>query len=127
MSSTGLTIFTPTRMPVVLQYRMFVPDFRFTYKQKDMHTVKKHTNIMLSLRTQAESDAYCVGVPFSVVSDFNPLLVISLGHFLALFVLDLNTKHTQKNMFSEQPVVYIELLNRMSFGQNLRTEDILNI
>lgn len=30
LSSTGLTIFPPTRMPVVLQYRMFVPDFRFT-------------------------------------------------------------------------------------------------
>lgn len=71
-----------------------------------MHTVKKHTNIMLSLRTQAESDAYCVGVPFSVVSDFNPLLVISLGHFLALFVLDLNTKHTKKHVFRTNWGIY---------------------
>ena len=30
LSSTGLTIFPPTRMPVVLQYKMFVPDLRLT-------------------------------------------------------------------------------------------------
>lgn len=31
LSRTGLTIFPPIRMPVVLQYKMFVPDFRLTY------------------------------------------------------------------------------------------------
>lgn len=29
-SNTGFTIFPPTRIPVVLQYRMFVPDLRVT-------------------------------------------------------------------------------------------------
>lgn len=32
-SNTGFTIFPPTRIPVVLQYRMFVPDLRFTWNR----------------------------------------------------------------------------------------------
>lgn len=32
--STGLTAFPPSRMPVVLQYRILVPDFRFTCNTK---------------------------------------------------------------------------------------------
>lgn len=33
-TSTGLTALEPIRMPVVLQYRMFVPDFSITYRKK---------------------------------------------------------------------------------------------
>lgn len=60
-------------------------------EKADMHPVKHTRTTTLSLLTQAGPDTHCVGVPFSVVSDFNPLLVISLGHFLTLLVLDLNT------------------------------------
>lgn len=34
LSNTGLTFLPPTRMPVVLQYRMFIPDFRLTWRQR---------------------------------------------------------------------------------------------
>jgi hypothetical protein len=33
-TSTGLTALEPIRMPVVLQYRIFVPDFSITYRKK---------------------------------------------------------------------------------------------
>ena len=33
-TSTGLTALEPIRMPVVLQYSMFVPDFNITCKEK---------------------------------------------------------------------------------------------
>lgn len=36
--SAGFTIFPPTKMPVVLQYRMFIPDLRLTFdRQKQTH------------------------------------------------------------------------------------------
>lgn len=40
------------------------------------------------------TDTYRVCAPRPVGGDFNPLLLVSLDHLLALLVLDLNTRRT---------------------------------
>ena len=37
-TNTGLTALEPIRMPVVLQYSMFVPDFNITYKKNTRYS-----------------------------------------------------------------------------------------
>lgn len=50
-----------------------------------------HMILQQLAHTEVETRAHRVCVPFSIVGDFYPFLIISLSHFLALLILDLRT------------------------------------
>lgn len=79
-TSTGLTALEPIRMPVVRQYRMFVPDFSITYR-------KKHKTLRSAFRTTAKN--------YSLIPFFSILYIINIKIELKTYTLSSSLSYNE--------------------------------